>query len=179
MLDRDDRAAGASVRNFGHLFFTSVADGADFERAMLARERWLELIAAARLHAVPGGTLIVARASDEVAVLEAVAADPARHARMLTVAGVGELAPIPTGNVVGGFHSSLDLRVHPREAVAGLAALLSDDAGARLCWRAQVDDVKPGVVHGGEITVEAPAIIVCPGPDYRSLPAAVRQGSSR
>ena len=43
VLDRDDRAVGASVRNFGHLFFTSVADGARCERAMLARERWLEL----------------------------------------------------------------------------------------------------------------------------------------
>src|ERR1700753_436451 len=52
LLDRDDHAVGASVRNFGHLFFTSVADGAPFERAMLARERWLELIDRAGLHVV-------------------------------------------------------------------------------------------------------------------------------
>ena len=74
---------------------------------------------------VPGGTLIVgARADDELALLEGVAADPARQARMLTGAEVGEAVPIPTAAVIAGFHGALDLRVDPRSAVAGLAALL-------------------------------------------------------
>lgn len=176
VLDRDDRASGASVRNFGHLFFTSVADGAPFERAMLARERWLELIGRAQLHAVAEGTLIVGRAPDEVALLEAVAADPARRARMLTSAEVGQAAPIPTDRVIAGFHSSLDLRVDPRSAVAGLAALLEDDPGAQLRWRTHVHDVEPGVVHAAELSVRAPAIVICPGPDFRSLPPVVRPG---
>jgi FAD dependent oxidoreductase TIGR03364 len=176
VLDRDDHASGASVRNFGHLFFTSVADGAPFERAMLARERWLELIDRARLHVVPGGTLIVGRAPDEVALLEVVAADPARQASMLTRAEVGEAAPIPTSAVIAGFHSPLDLRVDPRSAVAGLAALLEDEPKAHLYWRAQVHDVEPGVVHAAELSVRAPAIVICPGPDYRSLPPSLRPG---
>jgi FAD dependent oxidoreductase TIGR03364 len=176
VLDRDDHAAGASVRNFGHLFFTSVADGAPFERAMLARERWLELIDSARLHVAPAGTLIVGREADEVALLEAVAADPARHARMLTRAEVGALAPIPTGEVTAGFHGTLDVRVNPREAVAGLAALLADDPQAKICWRAQVHEVEPGAVHAADLTIRSPGIIVCPGPDYRSLPPALRPG---
>ena len=111
-----NRAAGASVRNFGHLFFTSVADGADFERAMLARERWLELIDAARLHAVPGGTLIVARASGRGRGARGCGCGPCTTCTHVDGCRGGELGPIPTGNVVGGFHSSLDLRVHPREA---------------------------------------------------------------
>jgi FAD dependent oxidoreductase TIGR03364 len=176
LLDRDDHASGASVRNFGHLFFTSVADGAPFERAMLARERWLELIDRARLHVVPGGTLIVGRAPDEVALLEVVAADPARQARMLTSAEVGEAAPIPTAAVIAGFHSPLDLRVDPRSAVAGLAALLEDDPKAHLHWRTHVHDVAPGVVHAAELSVRAPAIVICPGPDFRSLPPNLRPG---
>src|ERR1700722_5579980 len=138
MLERDDHAAGASVRNFGHLFFTSVADGAPFERALLARERWLELIDRAEIHVVPGGTLIVGRAPDEVAVLEAVAADPARESRMLTSAEVAASAPIPADAIIAGFHSSLDLRVDPRSAVAGLAALIEDDPGANVFWRTHV-----------------------------------------
>ncbi len=179
VLDRDDHAAGASVRNFGHLFFTSVADGAPFERAMLARERWLELIDRAGIHVVPGGTLIVGRAPDEVAVLEAVAADPARESRMLTSAEVGEAAPIPVDAIIAGFHSALDLRVDPRSAVAGLAALLEDDADANVFWRTHVHDIEPGAVHALELSVNAPAIIVCPGPDYRSLPPAIRPGLER
>ena len=176
VLDRDDHAAGASVRNFGHLFFTSVADGAPFERAMLARERWLELIGRAGIHSVPGGTLIVGRAPDEVALLEAVAADPARQARMLTSAEVGELAPIPTDAVIAGFHSALDLRVDPRAAVAGLAELLEQDRDARVHWRTHVHEIQPGIVRAANLSVRAGAIIVCPGPDFRSLPPAVRPG---
>lgn len=176
VLDRDDHAAGASVRNFGHLFFTSVADGAPWQRAMLARERWLELIERARIHLVPGGTLIVGRAADEVELLETVAADPAREARMLTAAEVGELAPIPTDAVIAGFHSALDLRVDPREAAAALAGLLEDDRDARVYWRTHVHDVEPGTVHAANVTVRAPAIVVCPGPDFRSLPPALRAG---
>ena len=176
VLDRDDHAAGASVRNFGHLFFTSVADGAPFERAMLARERWLELIDRAGIHAVPGGTLIVGRAADEVALLEAVAGDPAREARMLTGAEVGEAAPIPTEGVLAGFHSALDLRVDPRSAVAGLAGLLEDDPGAHVYWRTHVHEVEPGLVHAATVSVRAPAIIACPGPDFRALPPSLRPG---
>jgi FAD dependent oxidoreductase TIGR03364 len=176
VVDRDDHAAGASVRNFGHLFFTSVADGAPFERAMLARERWIELIDRAGLQAVNGGTLIVAREPDEVAVLEAVAGDSARRARMLTSAEVGDTAPIPTDRVVAGYHSTMDLRVNPRAAVAGLAELLARDPQAHVCWRSHVHDVEPGIVYADGVSVRAPAIVVCPGPDFRTLPPGLRPG---
>lgn len=176
VLDRDTHAVGASVRNFGHLFFGSVADGEPLARATLARERWLELIERSGIHVERAGTVIVARCADELAVLEAVAADPGRHARMLTPSEVAELAPIPTGQLLGGLHIAWDLRVDPRNAVAGLAALLTADPGAQILWGAHVHDVESGLVRAGEITVAAAGIVVCPGPDYRSLPPALRQG---
>jgi FAD dependent oxidoreductase TIGR03364 len=174
VLDRDDRAAGASVRNFGHLFFTSV-DANTLGCAEIARERWLEFGARARIFMADAGTLIVARHSDELAVLEPVAQDPARHARMLSAEEVGALAPIPTDDVVGGFHATQDLRVDPRAAVAGFANLLARDDGARIEWGTQVHEVEVGLVHAGRLEVRAPAIVVCPGPDYRSLPPVLRR----
>jgi FAD dependent oxidoreductase TIGR03364 len=174
VLDRDDRAAGASVRNFGHLFFSSV-DTNTLGCAELARERWLEFGAMARIFLADAGTLIVARHSDELAVLEPVAQDPGRHARMLSAEEVGALAPIPTDDVVGGFHATQDLRVDPRAAVAGFANLLSRDDGARIEWGTHVHEVEVGLVHAGRLEVRAPAIVVCPGPDYRSLPPVLRR----
>jgi FAD dependent oxidoreductase TIGR03364 len=70
----------------------------------------------------------------------------------------------------------MDLRVNPRAAVAGLAVLLAEDPQAYLCWGAQVHEVEPGIVHADGLSVHAPAIVVCPGPDYRSLPPALRPG---
>ncbi len=88
---------------------------------------------------------------------------------------MAELAPIPTDGLVGGFHATQDLRVDPRAAAAGLAGLLAQDQGARLEWGTHVHDVEAGLVHAGRLRVRARAIIVCPGPDYRSLPPVLRR----
>ena len=102
---------------------------------------------------------------------------PRAHARMLTPREVGELAPIPTDDVVGGFHATLDLRVDPRAAVAGLRGPARPRTTARGSNGAtHVHEVEAGSVHAGRLEVRAPAIVVCPGPDYRSLPPALRRG---
>jgi D-hydroxyproline dehydrogenase subunit beta len=207
VLDRDERAVGASVRNFGHVFAAGQRDGEDLELALAARDRWLELGARAGLEPVQAGTLIVAREPDELAVLEDVAAgDPRRGAELLTAAQAGELAPIPTAELIGALHTSCDLRVDPRRAVAALAALLAEDPEAELRSGAHVHAVEPGLVSASvrapsahargrrgragapgptagdsdgspaALCVSAPLIIVCPGPDHRSLPPELQPG---
>jgi len=176
VLDRDQHAVGASVRNFGHLFFGSVADGEPLECAEIARERWLELGRRTGIFMETAGTVVVARREDELAVAEAFAGDPRRHARMLSAAEIGALAPLPTDDLVGGVHSTEDLRVDPRGAVAGLARLLAEDPKVRLGWGAHVHEVEPGCVCADGLVVHAPLIVVCPGPDYRGLPPALRPG---
>ncbi|MBO0769494.1 MAG: TIGR03364 family FAD-dependent oxidoreductase [Solirubrobacterales bacterium] len=172
VLDRDARAVGASVRNFGHVFVGGQGDGASFEYALRSRERWLEL--AAQAGVTQAGSVVIARAEDELAVLEQTAQDPAREMRMLTAEQVRELVPVNPDGLLGGLHSGLDLRVNPRDAVAALAALLGDDA---ILWNTRVDAVEPGLVHAGDQTLAAEQVIVCPGPDYRELPAELRAGS--
>jgi len=171
LLERDARALGASVRQTGHLFFSALAAGAALDAAPLARERWLELAQRAGVAADRGGTLILARHRDELGVLEATAADPARHARMRSPKRVGRLAPIAVEGVLGAFHAKHDLRVGPRSAPAGLARLLMKDSNARIEWGAHVHDIEPGVAHAGALRVKAEAIVLCPGADHRMLPA--------
>lgn len=172
VLERNRRAVGASVRNFGHAFVAAVADGDDLECALRARERWLELGGRAGLTVQEAGTLVVARDDDELEVLEGAATNPRRGARVVSAAEAGGLAPVPTGDLVGALHASLDLRLDPRRAVAGLAALLEQDDQAHVEWGARVHEVEPGAVHSAAIRVRAPWIVVCPGPDYAGLPPA-------
>ena len=172
LLERSDRAVGASVRNFGHAFVTAMAAGEPFEVALRTRELWLELAGRAGIHVLQAGSVIVARHEDELAVLAAVAAS--RDARLITPAEVRELAPVATDGVLGALHCPLDLRVNPREAVAGLAALLARDDAVELHWGACVDAIEPGLVRAGALNVRAPLIAVCPGPDFAALPSAVR-----
>ena len=184
LLERDGHAVGASVNNFGHLFAGSQPDGPLLELALAARERWLELAAAAELAIVREGTLIIARAADELAVLEQAAANPLRQALMLSAEQALARVPLARAGVLGALHSRLDLRVDPRTAVARLAALLSRDAGVTLLWRTHVHAVEPGRVDamtaaGSElcgVRVEAAAIVVCPGHDYDRLAPELRSG---
>ncbi len=176
VLEREAQPVGASVRNFGHLFFAASAAGEALACAWRARERWLELAACAGLWMEHAGTVVIARAPDELAVLEAAAAEPERAGEMLTAAQVGELLPLPTGEILGAFHGTRDLRVDPRGAVTAIAELVARDPRAQLRWRTHVHEIEPGAVHARGLTVSAPLIIVCPGPDYRWLPPSVRTG---
>ncbi|HVW17009.1 MAG TPA: FAD-dependent oxidoreductase, partial [Solirubrobacteraceae bacterium] len=40
VVERDERAVGASVRNFGHVILSGMAAGAPLRWAHAARERW-------------------------------------------------------------------------------------------------------------------------------------------
>jgi len=166
ILDRSQRAAGASVRNFGHVIVSAMADGAVLDSALAARERWLELGPVAGLEVHRSGTVIVARAPDELDVMAQIAADERRGARLISAEEIGRLAPIPTAGLIGGLHAGLDLRVDPRRAVAALAGLLEADDAARLVWNAPVQAVESGTVHSTIGEVHAPLVVICPGPDH-------------
>ncbi|RDB49440.1 FAD-dependent oxidoreductase, partial [Tsukamurella tyrosinosolvens] len=60
VVERDSRAVGASIRNFGHACVTGQS-GDLAELAHLARERWLDLDGRAGLGARATGGLAVAR----------------------------------------------------------------------------------------------------------------------
>lgn len=173
VLERGAGATGASVRESGHLFFSGLGAGASLDAAAYARERWLELARWAGITVDEGGTLIVARHQDELAVMQGAAAEPQRHARMRSAKKIGRLAPIPVDGVLGGFHAKQDLRIDARVAPAALARLLARDPSARIEWGAHVHEVEPGVVHAGSLRVRAAAIVVCAGAHGRTLPATL------
>ena len=174
LLDRGSRAAGASVRGSGHLFFSALEAGHALDSAQMARERWRELAEQAGTAAEQTGTLIIARNDHELAVLEAAAAESGRQARIRSAKKVGRLVPIPVDQIVGGFHAKGDMRVGPRSAPAAFARLLHHDPCARIEWAAHVHAIEPGIVHAGQLRVRAEAIVVCPGAEYRALPVEVR-----
>jgi FAD dependent oxidoreductase TIGR03364 len=178
LLDRSARATGASVRGSGHLFFSALESGPALEAASMARARWLELAEQAGTAADRAGTLILARNPEEMALLEAAAADPARKARIRSAKKIARLAPIPVDQIVGGLYAKGDLRIGPRSAPGALARLLGKDRHARVEWGAHVHAVEPGVVHSGRLQVRAQAIVVCPGVEYGTLPAELRPDGS-
>jgi FAD dependent oxidoreductase TIGR03364 len=169
VIDRDSRAVGASVRNFGHACVTAQS-GELLELAQVARERWLHYSALAGFFSVESGALAVARSPEELAVLD----------ELSTSRDVGEVALIHPDVVrdelssddpaiVGGAVLRDDVRVDPREAVGKLAAWLAGQPGVQFFWRTSYlghgDD--GAITSRGEIAAER--TIVCVGHDVDYL----------
>jgi FAD dependent oxidoreductase TIGR03364 len=170
VIDRDARAVGASVRNFGHCCVTAQA-GDLLELAHTARESWLRLSAAAGFFSVQSGAVAVAQTSTELAVLDELAAQrQTGEVALLTRAQLRDrLGAIDGEAVVGGALLRDDLRVDPREAVASLAAWLERQPGVDFRWRTSYLGAAEGVAETTRGRIRAARVIVCVGHDLDYL----------
>jgi glycine/D-amino acid oxidase-like deaminating enzyme len=74
VLERDSRAASASVRNFGFVTVSGQDDGDTRRRALRSREIWIEVAREAGIEVHQRGAIVVARRPEALAVLEEFAA---------------------------------------------------------------------------------------------------------
>ncbi|WP_436494751.1 TIGR03364 family FAD-dependent oxidoreductase [Actinokineospora sp. HUAS TT18] len=159
VVERDDRATGASVRNFGHGCVTA-QDGIALEYGLAARESWLRLAKAAGFWVRDAGTVVVARGDDEYAVLEEFHAARDGQVTLLDAAEVADR--VTCGPVVGGALLPLDIRVDPREAVHAIAAWLAD-RGVRFHWGTTVHTVEPGLLGTSRGAIRAGKVVFAVG----------------
>ena len=178
VIDRDARAVGASIRNFGHCCIT-VQDGDALRYAQRGRQHWLDVADAAGFWAREAGTLVVARHDDEWAVLQDLAATRgADTVRLLDPVAVQRLAPMR--ETIGGALLPGDLRVDPRSAVPAIARWLAGQ-GVQFHWATAVHGVDAGSVRTNRGVVEAREVVVAVNHDvdrlFPDLAASVRRCS--
>lgn len=177
VVERDDRAVGASVRNFGHGCFTAQAGDA-LRYALAARTAWLRLAKDADFWLSDAGTVLVARAEDEYAVLQDFRAERDGQVTLLDRAAVLDRVPVGP-DVVGGAWFPLDLRVDPREAVHAIARRLAD-LGVRFHWSTTAHAIEPGAVATSRGVLRARRIVVAVGHDVdRHFPDLAREHEVR
>jgi FAD dependent oxidoreductase TIGR03364 len=168
VIDRDARANGASVRNFGFITVTGQQAGEGWRRAMRSRDVWAEAAAAAGIAIPQRGLLVAARRKEALAVLEAFAAtDMGAECRLLgqaEIARYGGLRPL-----AGALYSPHEIRVESREAIPKLAAWLAQAHGVTFLCETAVRAVSPPKLETSRGVVEAEAVVVCPGDDFVSL----------
>lgn len=183
VIERDERAVGASIRNFGHIC-TTAQSGQALAYALAAREHWLALAAKAGFGLRETGTVVVARTEAEMAVLEEFAGiRGAEQARLLDAEATRELFPPATAEVLGGAHLPLDLRVDPREALPAIAAWLESE-GVRFSWATHVgaiDPVADGIdVRASRGTIRSARVVHAAGHDIdRLFPQVAEEAAVR
>jgi len=160
VVERSAAITGATVRNFGHIA-PSVQAGEARELAERSRELWLRLAGRAGFWLRESGTLVAARAEDELAVLE-----EAGEGVLLSGAEIAGRAPLR--GAVGGAFLPRDLQLDPREAGPALARFLAD-SGVAFRWRTSALGAEPGLLHTTRGSLRAEAIVIAVNADVDQL----------
>ncbi len=167
-IERDVAPCGASVRNFGLVWVSGRADGAELDLALRAREMWEELAKNCGIGFRPSGSLTVARRADELAAIELAASGPGaqdRQFELLTGRELAQIEPALAGaigarRVLAALHCPLDAVVEPRLVLGELRAHLDSLGGYRYLPGRQVMEARPHAVrddrgewHEGDLVV--------------------------
>ena len=170
VVERDARANGASIRNFGFITVTGQQAGAMWRRARRTRDLWAEVADAARIPIRQTGLLVPVRRPEAAAVLEAfVQGEMGERCRLLDRAALADRAPELAGReLIAGLWSPHELRVESREAIPALTRWL-EAQGVDFRWSTAAHAVETGRVHTSRGPIAAKAVAVCPGDDLVTL----------
>jgi FAD dependent oxidoreductase TIGR03364 len=171
VVERNDRAVGASIRNFGMVWPIGQPDGELYERALLSRKIWKEVCDEAGIWYEETGSLHVAYEEPEWKVLEELADAYAHRGYSLLSPGatLNRSVPVVEKGLKGSLYSRDELIVDPRVAIATIPAWLSEKYGVRFTWGKAVTDICYPAIYMGNDVLEADEIFVCSGADFETL----------
>ncbi|MEJ0102354.1 MAG: FAD-dependent oxidoreductase [Bacteroidota bacterium] len=171
VLERTQKAIGASIRNFGMILPVGQADGKFFERAMLSRAIWKQVCDDAKIWYDEVGSLQLAYAADEWDVLQELGATyKHRGYALLDIDETAGKSPaVIRENLKGSLYSGDEIIIDPRQAIAAIPAWLTEKYNVRFVWGKAATDVCYPTVYAGKEAFEADEIYVCGGADFETL----------
>ena len=124
VLERDGRALGASIRNFGTIWPIGCVPGAEREQALFGVQRWKQMAQAADFWIAAQGSLSLAYREESWAVLQEFAESDHAASDAPTLLSASEsVRRYPMTNprrLHGALHSSTECVVHPPSAITAL-----------------------------------------------------------
>jgi FAD dependent oxidoreductase TIGR03364 len=171
VIEKDARANGASIRNFGFITVTGQERGDSWTLARRTRDMWAEVAPKAGIPIEQQGLYLTARSAEAMAVIEAfVQTEMGEGCSLLTADAFRQrCAGLGGPDLVGGLHSAIDLRVESRTAIPALAAWLKDALGVTFFNETMAFDAAPPRLSTSRGPIEAAAVVVCPGDDFVTL----------
>jgi D-hydroxyproline dehydrogenase subunit beta len=170
VLDREARAVGASIRNFGFITVTGQS-AATWQRARRTREIWDEIAPLAGIPIIHRNECLIVHSAQALDVLhEFVATEMGIGCELLDADQLAQRVPMARlESVTGALWSPHDLRIEPRTATPALAAFLESGLGVTIRRGVHVRAVETPEVITNRGVVHADRVIVAPGPDLVTL----------
>jgi FAD dependent oxidoreductase TIGR03364 len=186
-LEREPGPRGATVRNFGLIWISGRAPGAELMLALRARELWEQLAAVVSGAGFrPHGSLTLASDHAEAALLREAAGLPdsaERGYQLLDAAAVRALNPALRGRFCCGLYCEKDAIVEPRQVPAAVRDyLLATGSAGGYTWLPgrEAVDVAPGAVrdqtgawHRGDL------VVLCTGAAHTGVAGRYLAGYDR
>ena len=172
VFERNERAVGASIRNFGMVWPIGQPTGPLFDRALLSRSIWKEVCTEAGIWHDEVGSLHIAYHDDELQVM-AEYADANRQCRdcsLLTPEQtLQKSAGVNPSGLKGALWSGTEMIVEARAAIAQVAQYLAGKYEVDFHWNTAISRIEHPKVYSGIHSWEADEIFVCSGSEFETL----------
>jgi FAD dependent oxidoreductase TIGR03364 len=173
VIEKNQRAAGASVRNFGMVWPMGQPAGGMLELSLRSRELWLEVLDQAKLPRRETGSLHLAYRADEAAVAQEFAQLGPKlgyQCSWLKPAEVLERShAVEPDGLLGGLWSDTEFTVDPRQIIQSLPGFLAERYNVQFFFGIAVTAIEPPILYSGNGQWHAETVIVCSGDDFETL----------
>jgi len=171
VIERDQRANGASIRNFGFITVTGQERGQSWRLARRTRNIWAGIATQAGIEIAQHGLVLTLRRPEAVAVAAAfLNTEMGDGCDLLTGAEFRQRFPeIAAGDALGALVSPHEVRVESHIALPKLVAWLANVHNVIFLTETAVLEASPPRIATSRGVVHADAAIVCPGEDFVSL----------
>jgi FAD dependent oxidoreductase TIGR03364 len=171
VIERNEKATGASIRNFGMIWPIGQPAGDLYERAMLSRRIWKEVSDEAGIGCEEAGSLHLAYNNEEWNVLQELAEiyNDRNYELLNAKDTINKSEAVIEKGLLGSLYSPHEMIVDPRIAIAKIPGWLFEKYGARFIWGKAVTDICYPAAYMGNDVIEADEIYVCSGSDFETL----------
>ena len=172
VFERNERAVGASIRNFGMVWPIGQPQGDLFDRAMLSRSIWKTICEEAGIWHDEVGSLHIAYHDDELQVMEEYTAanQTYRDCSMLSPQQALQKSPaVNPQQLKGALWSGTEMIVEARDAIQQVADYLKAKYEVTFVWNTAISQISYPAVFSGKQRWEADEIYLCSGAEFETL----------
>lgn len=173
VFERNEKAIGASIRNFGMIWPIGQPSGKLYERAIRSRDIWKEVSSGIGSWYDAAGSLHLAYSQEEWSVLEEVfnVYSGERQWKLLNPSQIPDhsKAAIAKGTF-GALFSAEEIIVDPRQAIGILPKYLQEKFNVQFHWNNSVANIESNsITTSNGDSYQADIIFHCSGSEFESL----------
>ncbi|QEC67119.1 TIGR03364 family FAD-dependent oxidoreductase [Panacibacter ginsenosidivorans] len=172
VFERNEKAVGASVRNFGMVWPIGQPVGKLYERALRSKAIWKKVCTEAGLWHNEVGSLHLAYNDLEWKVLQEIAEAEKAHRPIAAITANQALQKSEAVNpfeLKGALWNEDEMIVESRVAIEKLPAYITEKYGIVFYFNTAINEINYPSVKSGKQTWQADLIYVCSGPDLETL----------